>query len=164
MVVVLRSRRIRNLKITFIVTFILLLLIPFMVMMIPKINIDVKGNKKIVLEVGNKYKDKGASAYLSNLFIKKEVKVKVNGEVDINKIGKYKITYEAMSNGQTKKVTREVQVVDKTKPTIKINKINACQKNKTFDIDAEVTDNYDGDLKDKLKYQVDGAKIVNLIF
>ena len=136
MVVVLQSRKIRNLKIAFIVTFILLLLIPIMIMMIPRINIDVKGNKKVVLEVGSKYEDKGASAYLSNLFTKKNIKVKTTGEVDANKVGTYKITYEAKDNGQSKIVTREIQVVDKTKPTIKINKINACQNNKTFDIDA----------------------------
>ncbi len=155
-----QNQKIRNLKIIFIIVFVLLLLIPIMIMMIPRINIDVKGNKKVVLEVGSKYEDKGASAYLSNVFTKKNIKVKTTGQVDANKVGAYKITYEAKDNGQSKKVTREIQVVDKTKPTIKINKINACQKNKTFDIDAEVTDNYDGDLKDKLKYQVEGEKII----
>ena len=97
-------------------------------MMIPKINIDVKGNRKIVLEVGSQYKDKGASAYVSNLFAKKNIKVKTNGEVDANKVGTYKITYEAKDNGQSKIITREIQVVDKTKPIIKINKISEGEK------------------------------------
>ena len=155
-----RSKKMKNLTVVFFAIFAILLILPIMIMMIPRINIELKGNKKEVLEVGSKYKDKGANAFISNLFTKKSIEVRTAGEVDSNKVGTYKITYEAKDNGQSKLVTREIQVVDKTKPTIKINKISACQNNKTFDFDVEVTDNYDGDLKDKLKYQVEDEKII----
>ena len=160
MVVVLRSRKYKNITVAFFATFAILLILPIMIMMVPRIDIEVKGDKKIVLEVGTKYQDKGANAYVSNLFTKKDINVKTTGEVDSNKVGTYKITYEAKDNGQSKLVTREIQIVDKTKPTIKINKISACRNNETFDIDAEIIDNYDGNLKDKLKYQVNGEKII----
>lgn len=155
-----RSKKMKNLTVAFFAVFAILLILPIMIMIVPRINIELKGDKKLVLEVGSKYQEKGANAFISNLFIKKNIKIKTTGEVDANKVGTYKITYEAKDNGQNKIVTREIQVVDNTKPTIKINKISACQSNKTFDIDAEVTDNYDGDLKDKLKYQVEGEKII----
>ncbi len=155
-----RSRKYKNITVAFFATFAILLILPIMIMMVPRIDIEVKGDKKIVLEVGTKYQDKGANAYVSNLFTKKDINVKTTGEVDSNKVGTYKITYEAKDNGQSKLVTREIQIVDKTKPTIKINKISACRNNETFDIDAEIIDNYDGNLKDKLKYQVNGEKII----
>ena len=124
------------------------------------LSIDIKGKKTITLEVGSKYEEMGAKAYIGNLFSKKELEVQVKGDVDTSKIGTYTITYETNNNQKKKESKRIVKVVDTEKPTITLNsEVKTCKSNKTFDVDATVTDNYDGDLKDKLEYKVDDDKI-----
>ncbi len=128
---------------------------------ITSLSIDIKGNKTLTLEVGSKYDELGAKAYLGNLFSKKEVDVTVTGDVDTSKIGTYTITYESKSHNLTKQSKRTVKVVDTEEPKITLNsEVKICKNNKTFDIDATVEDNYDGDLKDKLEYKIDKDKII----
>ena len=86
------------------------------------LSIDIKGKKTLTLEVGSKYEEMGAKAYIGNLFSKKELDVQVKGDVDTSKIGTYTITYETNSNQKKKESKRIVKVVDTEKPKITLNR------------------------------------------
>ena len=58
---------------------------------ISKINIKLNGKQNIELELEQEYVEEGAKAKFRKKDITKDIKIK--GEVDNKKIGKYKITY-----------------------------------------------------------------------
>ncbi len=133
-----------------------LLLIVGINFLIPSLEIELNGDKKIELEVNTEYKELGATAILNKPFKAEKIDVKITGEVDTKTLGKYIITYTATHKNVTMEEQREVNVVDKTKPTITIKKpITACQKNNSISIEADVIDNYDGNISDRLKYNVE---------
>ncbi len=127
---------------------------------IPNVEIKLNGKEYINLEAGEQYKEEGATAYLSNMFSKKELKVTTTSTLDINKIGKYKITYSAKYKDKVYEKSRNINVRDTIKPEITINgKINYCKTNDILDMDIKVLDNYDGDISDKLKFKIKDNKI-----
>ena len=80
----------------------------------------MKGDAKITMEQGDKYKDAGASAVRTNKIfssMKKDVAVDKEGKVDTNKEGTYTITYTAKYHNQKKEMQRTV-VVQNTRPVI----------------------------------------------
>lgn len=91
-------------------------------------------------------------------------KVEVIGEVDSKKIGEYHIKYKAVDSlNNVSEVERIVKVEDKESPTItfKNNKGYAIKGSK-FDIrDYTATDNYDGDVTDKV--EVNGTIDTNIV-
>lgn len=128
--------------------------------LIPKIEIVLNGNSKITLELGNKYNELGATAYVNKIFNKKKLNVEIIGNVNINKIGKYEIKYRVFDNNNVKEIERIVTVIDTVKPIITLNsEIKACKNNKIVEIDATAKDNYDGDITNKLNYRVENDNV-----
>ena len=133
---------------------VIILLITFL--FLPKIEIDIIGKSSSNIEVGTEYKEQGVKAYIKNIFSKKEIKVEIISNLDINKLGRYKITYIAKDNGVVKKRSRNVKVIDTTKPTIEmVDQVKACKNNQLVNINAQAHDNYDGDLTSKIKYYIE---------
>ncbi len=134
---------------------ILILILLIVGIFVPQIKFDIIGNPSLTIEVGTEYNDSGAKAYIENIFGKKEISVTTINDVDSTKLGKYKITYIAKAKGMIKKETRNIKVVDTTPPEINIPaEIKACKNNKTFNINAQAEDKYDGDLTNEIKYHV----------
>ncbi len=135
--------------------FLTLLLLIGINFLIPRVVIELNGEKIVTLEVGNEYIEEGAKAYLKSPFSSEELKLDTIGLVDKEKLGMYRISYETKYHNKVIKDTRLVKVIDTTKPEITINKeVTACEKNNLINIDAKVIDNYDGDITDKLTYKV----------
>lgn len=92
----------------------------------------------------------------------KNIKVKIKDNINKDKIGNYKITYELNFIFNTKKVVN-VKVVDKENPVIELSgeeEVNACP-NKSYTEDGyKAIDNYDGELTDKVSVDIRDGKIV----
>ena len=113
------------------------------------LKIKINGNNTVKLEVGNEYKDEGITASYN----KKDIKdITTKGKVDNNKLGTYKIQYIVKYKKVVKKATRTVKVVDTTSPEINIgaDTVNLLVGNDYTEIGFSATDNYDGDLTDKV--------------
>lgn len=142
------------------VIIILSVILTIIYIFIPKIDIKLNGSKDIVLTYEEEYQELGATAYLKSGFKKQKIPVTISGVIDNKKLGKYTVKYYAQVDGISKSSTREVNVVDNVPPIIKINKeISGCKINKVIDIDVTVSDNYDGDISDKLKYNIENETI-----
>lgn len=83
-------------------------------------------------------------------------KVKVSGQVNTKKLGKYKIIYKVQYGHIIKKTTRYVIVKDKTPPKIELDSSSyyVCPKKKFIPKKVKAIDNYDGDISNKLKYKL----------
>ena len=114
--------------------------------------ITLKGSSNITLNYKEKYKEKG---YVAKIFGKDISKyVKVEGKVNPNKIGTYKLTYYIKYNGMTNKITKTVEVKDLEAPVIKLtggNPNSVCPGTKYKEEGFTATDNYDGDLTKKVE-------------
>jgi len=139
---------------------VLLVFLSMICVFIPIIKIDIVGEKKLIVGLGENYKEKGAKAYLTTLFQKENIKVTTHGNVNTDKLGEYLITYKATWKGIEKEKIRVVKVVDNTPPIITLNQnIKVCQKNGLAEIDATAIDNYDGNITDKIGYKFEKNKI-----
>ena len=109
-------------------------------------------DKKIVnVEYGSKYKDLGVKALYKDNDISSDVETKNN--INYKKLGKYTYTYTIKYKHQTKKITRVINVVDTTKPVLELNggEETIYVGSDYTDKGAKATDNYDGDLTDKIE-------------
>ncbi len=114
--------------------------------------LKLNGENKIELELNDKYDEKGIIA--KNLFGNTKFKVQIKGKVNTKKIGTYKLEYYVKNGITTKRIYRIVEVKDKTPPTITLtegNEINVCPNTEYVEQGYIATDNYDGDLTDKVE-------------
>lgn len=118
-----------------------------------------KGNK-ITIEYKDKYKDAGYKAYHFGKNITSSVKV--NGKVNTNKLGNYKITYKVGTGLLSSKVVRVVSVVDRKKPELSIKNGDSyvCPDKQYEREDVTAIDNYDGDITSKIKFSSNKKKAV----
>ena len=115
--------------------------------------LSLLGQENVVLEVGNEYKEEGYVAKISNKDIND--KVKVISDLNTNAVGDYKIQYNLKIGylSVDKTVERQVKIIDTTKPEIKIEgkkKVTAYIGDKFKYPKYTATDNYDGDITDKV--------------
>lgn len=114
-----------------------------------KLLIDIKGPSKISSTIFEEYKDDGITVkYGSKIRGYKEVKYDVENNVDINKIGEYKVIYKIKYKNNNKTITRKVKIIDDKAPSIETKDsidMMSCYKG---DIGIEYTanDNVDGDI------------------
>ena len=109
-----------------------------------KYAITLNGQNLIEIEVGRNYQEPGAESIL-NL-----KKIKIEGNVDTNKVGTYEIKYHYFYSY----IKRIVKVVDKEKPNINLNgnvEINLAINGTYKEPGYEATDNYDGNITDKVE-------------
>ena len=141
-----------------VVVFAFLLFDIYELFFLPKI--DLNGKDKVVLNYKSKYVEKGYAA----TYLRKNVTddVKVSGKVNTKKLGTYEITYKVGKGLFSKTVVRTVVVEDLEKPKIDITKddVYVCPGDKVKAEKVKVTDNYDGDLTNKLKVKISDDKIV----
>lgn len=115
-------------------------------------SISFQGGAHIELEVGAQYDASTVKA--SDGFRNLSDRLQVEGQVDTNTIGEYQLRYTLNYEGKTYYADRTVRVVDKTAPTIQLTDNNGFT----------ASDNYDGDLTDKVtvttEKQEDGRYLI----
>lgn len=126
--------------------------------------ITLTGGEEILINTGQEFTDPGYSA-IDDCDGDLTDKVVVNGEVDVQKNGNYKLTYSVSdSHGNKAKVIRIVKVGDFTAPVISLSgetriyvKLGTSYSEPGF----SATDNIDGDLTSKVVVNgsVDTSKI-----
>lgn len=126
----------------------------------PFLKLKLNGNATIKISIGEKYTDVGAKAS----YFKEDLtnNIKVDGNVDENKIGEYKITYTVTRKKTTRKVTRTVIVADLISPeiTLKGNDIVSLCGKEYVEEGYTATDNVDGDLTSEVKITKEKDKII----
>ena len=87
--------------------------------------------------------------------------VNVEGNVDTNVIGNYKIKYESKMLFKTKKIEKEIKVYDDEPPVITVDKdvIESCP-NKNGNVTYKAVDNYDKDITDKVIKEIKDDKYI----
>ncbi len=117
--------------------------------------LKLKGEEKITLEVGSSFKDAGYTAVdlvdgdLADA-------VKVSGSVNTKKLGTYTLTYTVTDKSEnTAKAVRTVEVIDTTKPQLKLkgeSKITLNIGSSAYkEAGYTATDNLDGDITKSVK-------------
>ena len=109
---------------------------------------QLNGKNKVEVPYGEEYKELGYKASILSLSFNNMVKIK--GEVDSHKLGKYVISYEL----PFKKLLREVMVVDKEKPVLELSgdkEVVLSIGSDYLESGFKASDNYDGELTDKVE-------------
>jgi len=117
--------------------------------------ITLQGQPQVTLEVGTPYTDLGAKA-LDGAGNDITGAIEVAGQVNNSLLGLYNLTYTVIaSNGfEADPVTRSVNVVDTTKPvlTLKGQPVVEVAMNAVYtDAGATATDNYDGEISQRIQ-------------
>ena len=142
------SMKKRKKKLFIVIALTLIILISLFILTYLSISLKLIGPSELTLEVNSEYSDLGTEAKMLSMDLTK--KVKTNGSVDTSKIGEYKISYKVFN----KKVERVVKVVDTENPKIELkgnSSVSLYQGEKYEEAGYEASDNYDGDLTDKVE-------------
>lgn len=118
----------------------------------------IKGKDIVVLEVGDEYKEEGAVATFNKKDISDEIKIVSN--VDTSKVGTYTVSYsyylKYFKVGKT--IQRKVVVEDTQKPVLIVDSEKEIHVGvgQAYNIpSASATDNYDGDITNKIEIKSD---------
>ena len=120
-----------------------------------KIVIKLNGNEVENLCVFSNYLEQGAEAYYKSRLLKglKLENIKINSNVDTDKLGEYKVDYEIEYKNKKETVTRKVNIIDDIPPKIETEEnINVCPNVdlKNYELKYKANDNYDGDMTNKI--------------
>lgn len=124
--------------------------------------LNLNGDSTIYVDVFTEYQELGATAnYKKNNL---DEKIVINSNVNKDVVGRYEVFYKIEYKGFVNEKSREVIVVDREKPVIKLN---GKEEVRTFvnedynDLGATASDNYDGDITNLLKVSssVDNTKV-----
>lgn len=108
--------------------------------------IVLNGNGIVEIEVNTKYEDLGVE--IKSIFNKK-INVEIISNINTNKIGEYEIIYKITN----KTLKRKIIVKDTKNPIIELNGptiINVCSIDNYIEPGYKATDNYDGNITDKV--------------
>lgn len=133
-----------------IVGILLIALICVYFIFVPKISLN--GKDKVTIKINDKYVESGAKATTTFKDVTNDVKIK--GSVNTEKPGKYEIEYIVKEGLFTKKVKRVVEVIDDIAPVIELTgskETSICPNSEYTEEGYKATDNYDGDITNKVK-------------
>jgi len=128
------------------------------ILLSPQINL--LGETIVNVDVFSEYKEDGYQAMAFFKDVSREVIV--DNKVDTSKVGKYSVTYKLNYYGFKIIKKRTVNVVDKEAPIITLTgntEVIVCPSKEYVEEGFEVADNYDTDLKDKVKIKNDNGII-----
>jgi len=131
---------------------VILLIIVLLVFFNPFIYFKVNGYKVITVDVNSNYSLPYIEAYIFNNNINEKITKK--DTVNINKVGKYEVTYKVKYLLTTKELTIKVNVVDRELPNIVLNgeeNITICPNIEYIEEGYNAIDNYDGNITDKVE-------------
>ena len=109
--------------------------------------------------VGEDYKDKEFNICYGTIVNCKKVKYTIDGNVDTKVLGDYTLIYHYKINDKEKTLKWIVTVYDDVKPEINIDsELSFCKNGTVGEGKYTATDNYDGDITDKVKLSIEGDK------
>ena len=116
--------------------------------------ITLLGDSEVVVKLNGNYEEKGATATLDNQDVTDSIRIE--SKLDTSKVGDYVIEYSVTNSKgmQKKSVSRLVKVRDDIKPKLKLKggSTYTVQFGTTYkDPGYVASDNYDGDISDKVK-------------
>ena len=116
------------------------------------LKIELLGDKEIRLKWNkDTYEDVGATAKYKDEDLTKNIEVTNN--VKLDKVGEYKYKYTIKYKGIKKTIERTIKVIDDIKPELTLNGNDnnfLILGTEYKDYGAKATDNYDGDITDKI--------------
>jgi len=140
---------------------IFILIVSIIYLILPKIEMDIKGDKSIDLNLGEEYIDEGADAKLNTLFKTKKISVNTKNNIDNNKVGKYFVSYKASYKNLTKEMIRIVNVIDDKAPElVLLGEVQGCKGSKNINFKLKAYDDYDGDITKNVEYSVNNDEII----
>lgn len=121
-----------------------------------RVQISLNGERMITLQYGEAYTDPGAAATVIDEETGEETPAEliVTGTVDTGKTGVYTVRYAAAANGRVYTAYRRVRVLDGELPVIRLVSDPDYYTLPGREYEEEgfsATDNYDGDLTDKVQ-------------
>lgn len=155
----LENRKTKPKSIIFYISIFCLVLLTFFYIVIPEIKL--KGDSTVIIDVNSKYKDEFVEVKSIYNNITKDIKVDTN--INVNKIGTYYINYLYSNNFFNYKITRKVIVKDKRPPQIILEGGKTAYYCKNSDYKEEgykAFDNVDGNITDKVKVIKKKDKII----
>lgn len=154
-----RRRKKKNNRLKLILLVIGILILILIMFLIYYLSGVFKGNDSVTLDVFDEYK---SEIKVKSFFRDVTDKVKIEGNVDTNKIGKYELTYKYKTLfGYSKSMKVNVLVRDKEKPVIELvggDRIEVFLDDKFKEPGYNVSDNYDKELEVKITGEVDTSK------
>lgn len=131
-----------------------------LIFLIPRFHIK-QLDVNIILSVNNKYKDTSNVCY-GNFIKCKKIKPEIKGKINEDKLGEYELAYQFKNNRNILNKKIKVKVIDDVKPQIEVEKSEYfyCPNKKVYDYKVVATDNYDGDITDKVRVSASNNKIV----
>lgn len=129
-----------------------------------QIYINLNGNRIEKVKVFSSYEEKGAHAYYKSRLLKgKEIEgIEIINNVNSTVVGEYEADYKVTYNNKVKEATRKIKVIDDENPIIEVSdKLLICPNTAIDDviIEFKATDNYDGDITNKVIKTVTDNKI-----
>ena len=150
-----KTRILASIILTIIVLLIFILVRAFVIHKY-KFDIVIVGNDIVTMEVGSEYNE------LSFIFNPKRDDlidyVKITNDINTNKVGEYEVNYTLDLNNKKIKKARKVLVQDTTPPILKIDSskdVYTVVNSELLYPSCTATDNYDGDISDKVKITSD---------
>ena len=113
------------------------------------------------MDFGSEYTPESISVCYGNKFKCHSIDVSLYNNVDTSKLGDYEVIYSVVHGKNKKDIVRKVTVVDRVDPVIKSSdSLSLCPNSNNYDIDYSATDNYDGDITDKVSKDVFDDKLI----
>lgn len=153
-----KKRNNRGLILLLIILFILITSFIVLHLMVPRINII--GDSKVEIPYNGIYIEEGATAKFLNKNLSNAIEV--YSDIDTTKVGTYSVIYKVKGNLAKIEKKREVVVVDKIPPSITLTgdtEYFICPKAEYTEAGYIATDEYDGDITDKVKVDINKDKI-----
>ena len=114
-----------------------------------------------IVDFGSEYTPESISVCYGNKFECHSIDVSLYNNVDTSKLGDYEVIYSVAHGKNKKDIVRKVTVVDRVDPVIKSSdSLSLCPNSNNYDIDYSATDNYDGDITDKVSKDVFDDKLI----
>lgn len=120
---------------------------------------SLKGEESVQIILPDSYIDPGVKAQKCGLFGCQDLsnKVTIKNEIAANKIGDFQVKYELQVGSKKYELIRNVNVTEKIAPIIKLkgsSEIKICSGTSYKEEGYTATDNYDGDITDKVTKEI----------
>lgn len=127
-----------------------------------RVCVELIGNQSLTANINEEYTDPGINVNKHGKEIKYDVKE--YDDVDTSKFGSYTYEYEINVDGKIYKLIRNIEVVDKSLPVITVEEKELlrdyCSKAISKEPTFKATDNYDGDITDKVEKKDNGDSYI----
>jgi len=155
------NKKTSSIKIYILIIFLITLIILFIGMHLIIPTIKLIGDKEIEILYQETYVEKGAEASFFNEDLTKNIRITNN--IDTNKVGTYEVVYTVKNSFYEVKTIRIVKVVDKENPIIVLEgkeEVKVCPKDNFKEIGYTATDNYDGNITDKVDVKITDQEVI----